>query len=42
MDSIWNNVAGLLMDDTDLKILKMLRDNARESLGKISEVLGIS
>ncbi len=30
------------MDDTDLKILKMLRDNSRESLGKISEVLGIS
>jgi DNA-binding Lrp family transcriptional regulator len=30
------------MDETDLKILKMLRDNSRESLGKISEVLGIS
>lgn len=30
------------MDETDLKILTMLRDNSRESLGKISEVLGIS
>ncbi|MDW5562545.1 MAG: Lrp/AsnC family transcriptional regulator [Methanomassiliicoccus sp.] len=30
------------MDETDLKILRMLRDNSRESLGKISEVLGIS
>ena len=30
------------MDETDLNILKMLRDNSRESLGKISEVLGIS
>jgi DNA-binding Lrp family transcriptional regulator len=30
------------MDDTDLKILRILRENSRESLGKISEELGIS
>jgi DNA-binding Lrp family transcriptional regulator len=30
------------MDDTDLKILKMLRDNSRESLGVIAEKTGTS
>jgi Lrp/AsnC family transcriptional regulator, regulator for asnA, asnC and gidA len=30
------------MDDTDLKILRILRENSRDSLGKISEQLSIS
>lgn len=30
------------MDEIDLKILKMLRENSRESLGKIADGLGIS
>jgi Lrp/AsnC family transcriptional regulator, leucine-responsive regulatory protein len=30
------------MDDTDLKILRILRENSRDSLGKISEQLNIS
>jgi DNA-binding Lrp family transcriptional regulator len=30
------------MDETDLKILRMLRENSRESLGRIAEDLGIS
>jgi DNA-binding Lrp family transcriptional regulator len=38
----WNIVAGEGMDETDLKILRILRENSRESLGKISEDLGIS
>ncbi|MBI0584210.1 MAG: Lrp/AsnC family transcriptional regulator [Methanomassiliicoccus sp.] len=30
------------MDNTDLNILRLLQENSRESLGKISDVLGIS
>jgi len=30
------------MDEVDLKILRILRENSRDSLGKISEELGIS
>lgn len=30
------------MDDTDLRILKILRDNSRESMGNIAKELGVS